>query len=202
MAKRKPYPQYRSTESSAYLFHEDRKFGRWQRIQVKFPLDTDRRSANIDWASEENRRTFRGRVPDVGIDYNNITTRPPKKYDDPSFQFVSDAKNGSNVPEGYYVTSSGLSPIDFIPFTQGAPVDDPTIVDPTFQNDKESTEFFVANNVETENRAGDKHPYISDVDPIPGRFAWELSPDYQAPTPPEVRYPKVGAFRKKFFRNS
>lgn len=202
MSKRYPRPvnKEESTDFSfADEYLEERKYGKWRRIQVGFPYSDDRAAGNIDYRSPDWHRSYRGTAPNPGADRNNLQIKDPEPLDSARYKYINPARNGSNVPEGYYGTSSGIFPIDFEPFTVGDPTDNPIMVDQEYQNSTPSGEFFVGKNVQYSNPQGETEYY-----PVqsgnPGRFNWEILPEYQAPTEPSVRYP-MGARKRRFFRN-
>lgn len=183
--------------SFADRYLEDRRTGKYWRIQIGFPWSDDRRAANIDYSDPYWHRSFRGKAPVYGPDWSDLDGGE-EDLSTAEYQFVSNARNGSNVPVGYYGTSSGISVVDFVPFTVGSPTDNPAVISGDVGNSV-SGEFLIAKNVETSNIDGDQHPYYYTVSGNPGRFNWEILPEFQNPTEPEVRFPN-GARRKKFFR--
>jgi len=191
---------YSTDFSFADWYIEDRKKGKYWRVQVNYPYVNDRRAANIDYSAESERRTWRGSAPLVPQDRDKITIRKPFSFDSSQYLFISDANAGSNIPEGYYGTSSGIFPIDFIPFSQGTPTDNPVEVDGDFDNTTTSGEFFIARNIETSQMLGivPYYPLTGDGF-LPGRFEWDISPNFKTAVFPQVRYPS-GAVRKRFFR--
>jgi len=190
--------------SFADSYIEERRTGKWRRIEVSFPLSDDRGASNIDYASEEMRRTYRGVIPNPGPDYNNLEVREPLNLASSKYRFLSPAVNGSNVPEGFYGTSSGIEPIVEPPFSEfyGLPTDNPVIVDKDFENTLTSgAEFIVAKNTAYSNPLGENDYIPNDPDSIAaGRLNWEINPNYQAPTSPNVRFP-MGARKRAFFKS-
>jgi hypothetical protein len=203
MAKRFPRPvnKQESTDFSfADEYLQERKTGQWRRIQVGFPYSDDRAAGNIDYSSEEWRRSYRGQAPNPGQDINNLQVKQPESLDSAKYRYINSAKNGSNVPPGFYGTSSGIFPIDFVPFSVGDPTDNPVMVDSTFENNVTSGEAFIAKNVEYSNPLGENSYIPVDSGSLgAGRFNWEINPDYQAPVDPQVRFP-MGARRRRFFK--
>lgn len=207
MAKRfsRPVNKEESTDFSfANSYIEERKYGKWRRIEVNFPFSDDRAAGNIDYESQDWHRSYRGHAPKLGQHYNNLQVKEMESLDAAKYRFINNAKNGSNVPEGYYATNSGISLIVEEPFSSfyGEPTDNPIEVNQEYENNTVSGEFFVGKNIRYSNPNGETeyytvNPGAEDV----GRFEWSIKPDYQAPVEPEVRFPN-GAIRKKFFRNS
>lgn len=198
MAKRAAAPEYRTNTTAVRM--QDIRFPQWERIQVNYPLIPDRSApGNIGYTDPVWRRTFRGDTPIPGLDFSNLTINPPKDLSSSQYKFISDAPNASNVPEGFYGTASGIFPIDFVPFTVGSPTDNPTTisgeVDP---NTRSPAEFIIAKNIITQDMDG--LPKYVPVNPAGvGRFNWEILPEFNNPTEPEVRFP-LGARRKHFFK--
>jgi len=193
-------PEYSSTDSSwAEAWHEDVKFSKYERIKVKFPLIDDRKAVNLDYRSEDYARSYRGDLPGDGVDYANLSTRRPLTIMDAKYRYVNNAPNISNVPQGFYATESGIFPIDFVPFTQGPPSDNPnTITDFEDVSNSPSSEFIIANNTRTESQRP-KNDYIYSYNPNVGRFEWLIKPEFDNPTEPKVRFPN-GAIRKRKFK--
>lgn len=188
------------TESTDFSFAdrylEDRKIPKYIRIKAKYPLIEDRKAANIDYSSDELRRSYRGKVPQVPIDFNNLQTSPPDNLGMSQYKFISDAPNASNVPEGYYGTSSGIFPIDFEPFSIGIPTNIPiTISEDTPSVIPTSGEFFY---VLLDTYSNIKYTVYYPVDSGSRgvMMEWIIDPNFQNPTEPSVRYPKNGAYRR------
>lgn len=189
------------TESSDFSFADrylqDRRFPKWIRIKAKFPLvEGDRRVANIDYASDELRRSYRGQVPKIPIDFNNLTTARVETLGDSKYKFVSNAPNASNVPKGFYGTSSGIYPIDFEPFSIGLPTNIPIEINEDYKPESTvSGEFFF---VLLDNYREIKQTvyYTVDSGSRGTMMEWEFDPLFQNPTEPAVRYPKNGAHRR------
>ena len=183
---------------------EDRRIPKYIRIQVKYPLTTDRKSGNVDFASQELHRTWRGKAPNVEFDPSNLSIQPTRDMYNQKYIYINPVPNVGHVPQGYRVTTSGMEPLpeDFVPF-EGDPTDNPTQVDCDFDNSTTSGagEFYYVKNVCTLNMAGDRYPYKHSYDPNVGRLSWNIVPEFDNPTEPEVRYPKQGAKRAKKFRN-
>lgn len=202
MAKRNKGGEQSTTDFSwADRYLEDRKYSRYERIRVKFPRSYSRtEEGNINWKSDDNKRSYRGYLPGDTVDYNNLSIRKPLTSLDSKYRFVNDARNGSNVPEGYYGTESGIYPIDFIPFTVGEPTDNPRIIseEESINLPGSGAEFLVARNVEADAMSPDIIYYPS-YSGMVGRFEWNISPEFNNPTEPEVRFP-VGARKKRTFR--
>ena len=205
MAKRKAAPEYRTIFCGADEYLEERRTGKFRRIEVKFPLDINRRAAgNIDYDSELNRRAWRGKNPTVGRPNDEKSIKGAYDLSDSEFIFVNDAPSTNNLPEGYIATPSGIEPLEDLPFTegeqQGYATDNPVEINADFENNVTSGEFFIGTNIETENRRGARYPYrYYQPNPVYKdiRFNWTINPEFQNPTEPEVRYPKRGAKRNK-----
>lgn len=206
MSKRYPRPvnkQEGTDFSFADEYLQERKTGQWRRIKVGFPYSDDRAAGNIDYKSQDWHRSYRGVAPNPGQDINNLQVKQPESLDSARYRYINSAKNGSNVPEGYYGTSSGISPIVEEPFSSfyGPPTDNPVTVDQDFDNTTISGELFIAKNTEYSNPQGETEYYpVNSGSLDAGRFNWTIKPEYQAPTEPEVRFP-MGARRRSFFRN-
>lgn len=191
---------YTTSDSGAFEWIEDRKVPKYERIKAKFPYVEDRKAANINYSDPNLNREYRGKAPQPGPDYNNLTVKPPRDFSSQEYMFISDATNGGNVPEGYYGTSSGIFPIDFTPFTIGLPSDTPVIIGPELDVSNVSSgtaEFFVARYALIDNMQGILKYYPSGPDT--GRFEWEILPEFDNPTEPDTRYPS-GARRKRTFK--
>lgn len=196
---------YTTTDSFAYTYLEDRRVPKYVPIKVKYPLISDRRAANIDYTDPSWHRSFGGEIPLENIDYSSLTIVPPKDFSAAEFQYVSDANNGSNVPEGFMGTSSGIVPIIDPPFTSGGQHGEvqgnPAQVDAGFENDLEGgADFYYASNIETQ-AMKDKVDVVPQYYPLnpenpDSRFRWQINSDYQAPTEPQVRYPRGAQLRK------
>lgn len=209
MAKRASSPEYRTKDTVVRM--QDIRFPKWERIQVNFPLVPDRSACGkIEYTSEIENRWSRGRTPIPGLDFEHLTINPPKDLSTSQYKFTSDAPNASNVPEGFYGTSSGIFPIDFIPFSPGSPTvdwlttDNPVTITGGEIADPESSisgaEFVIGKNIITSKMDGilDYIPANSGGLEV-GRLNWEILPGFNNPTEPEVRFP-LGARRKNFFK--
>jgi hypothetical protein len=200
MAKVKPAPEERTDFSWAENYIDDRIYGRLKRIQVNFPLINDRKAAgNIDYSSDEEKRTWRGKVPEVGRKNTEKSIKGSYSLDESQFKYVNSAPNINNIPEGYIATVSGVEPLVDEPFTagpqQGYPTDNPVEINEKFQNNVTSGEFFIGMNIETEYP---RYPYRYTTSGVTdNRMEWRISPDFDNPTEPEVRYPRQGAFKIK-----
>lgn len=191
--------------SFANEYLEERKYGKWRRIKVTYHQSYDRRAANINYESQTTHRTFRGSAPILPTSRDELTTQKPKNLNNPEYQFVSDAKDGTNIPEGYYGTVSGIEPIVVKPFTipyYGYTTDNPTQVDCNYQNNTPQVEFMYGKNIETEYGYYPRYPFKNSYDESVGKFEWWTSEEFDNPTEPELRYPKRGSKRRKFFSNS
>lgn len=191
----------RTDFSWAERYLEDRRIPKYERIRTKFPRSYSRtEEGNIDWYSEDYKRSFRGHLPGDTVDYENLSIRKPLTSMDAKYRFVNDAKNGSNVPEGFYGTESGIFPIDFIPFTVGEPTDHPRIVSSgeSMNLPNSGVEFLIGLNTDVDNMKGIT-PYYPSYSGEVGRFEWEILPEFQSPTYPDVRFP-LGARKKRTFR--
>lgn len=187
--------------SWADRYLEDRKFPKYERIQTKFPRSYSRtEEGNIDWYAEDYKRSFRGYIPGETVNYEDLSIRRPLTAMDGKYRFVNDAKNGSNVPEGYYGTESGIFPIDFVPFTVGEPSDNPRTIttDEDINMPGSGVEFIVALNPESDRMIPENKYYPSYSGNV-GRFEWQILPEFDNPTEPQVRYP-LGARKKRTFR--
>jgi len=192
------------TESTDFSFAddfiEDRRYYRWRRLQVKFPFIEDRSACgNIDFASEEQNRSFRGKVPHIPTDFSNLKTTRPETLADSKYKFRSDAPNASNVPEGYYGTSSGIFPIDFVPFSIGEPTNRPVTINYDYTpTTATSGEFFYVMQDNARDQIETKY-YPMDSGSLGTMMEWKIDPKFDNPTEPNVRYPK-GAFKKPYFK--
>ena len=204
--RRKPAPEETTNFSWAEAYIDDLKRGKYVRIQVGFPFVTGNRKAggNVDYTNPRLNRSTRGRVPTEDLDLNNLSISKPRPLTSSEFLFINDANNGSNVPEGYYATSSGIFPIDFTPFSEndpaGPPTDKPTVIKNLDTKGEGSGEFFIAKNIRLANMLGITEYYpVNPGGPV-GMFNWEIIGEYQTPVYPQLRYPR-GAKRKAFFKN-
>lgn len=216
MAKREKAEEYHTEYSGADRYIDGLIHPRWERRRVRFPWDYNRKFGNVQYTSEEEYRTYHGEAPFNYWPNDNIQVRRPRTHAAAENLFINNAVEGSTlIPKGYYGTPSGLYPITPDLFF-GPTKDHPTIVtytDPTISG----KEFFVARDTET-TYSGEliyfspqegaaffidtptgvnitTNPY----DPSVGRFEWTISPDYQAPVYPDIRYPN-GARRRNFFK--
>lgn len=186
--------------SFAERYIEERKYGKYVPIKVNFPYIDDRKAANIDFAAEENRRSFRGRPLLVQDPLSKLTVKGYKDLSSSEFLFINKARNGSNVPQGFVGTSSGIEPLTYVPFTQGPPSSTVVEVNQEFDNSLESGDIFVAKNLEKLEESASYIPVDSGAYGV-GRFNWNINPDFDNPTFPNLRFP-LGARKKTFFRNS
>lgn len=195
-------PKEPKTESTDFTFAdryiEDRKHYKWWRIRVKFPLIDDRNAiSRIPFESEELRRSFRGKVPNVPIDYSNLTTRKPETLADSKYKFTSDAANINNVPQGYYGTTSGIYPIDFEPFTIGEVLNKGIVINQDYIPDLTYSggEFYFIL-IDNFNKIKETEYYPIDPDSQGVMMNWQIKPEFDNPTYPKTRYPR-GAFKRK-----
>lgn len=203
MARRLNFKTEKTDFSFAENYIEDRRVPRYVPVRAKFPLGDDRRAGNVDYTSELAHREFGRYKLSESVDYENLQVQPPKDYSLPRHQFVNTAPHSSNVPEGYYGTESGIYPIDFVPFTQGLPTDNPvTITELEDVATATGAEFLILDNTRASNTSENfvETPYYPLGDPKTGRFEWTISPEYQAPVSPEVRFPNGARKNRKFFR--
>lgn len=186
---------YSTDFSFAESYIEDLRFPKYVPIKVKFPLSDDRKAANINYLDDYWRRSFRGKIPFEYHSYTNLKKQPPKNFSSAENLFINKAPNTKNVPEGYYATSSGNFPIDFIPFQDGEPIDYPAYVD----GETESTlsgQFILLKNLPYK---GINDTYRYSYNPSIGRFFWDIKPEFQNPIEPELRFPN-GAIKRKDFK--
>lgn len=205
MAKRRASSKTTTDFSFADSYLEDRKYGRWERVEVKFPLIPDRRPdlVNIQFSDEEFHRTWRGEVPTVGISLGEEDIiSGPISLDSGEYQFRYVNPNQKNTPSDYIATLSGVEPLINPPGTvddqQGGPTNNPLVINKEFSNDSNSAEFIVAKNIVTDNMRGERYPYRvydESVGSREYRLSWATSPSYDTPTYPRVRYPNKGAYR-------
>lgn len=198
----KYYPTYKSEDRTDFSFAdrylEERRTGKYVRIQVKYPLIEDRKASNIDYYSEENRRQFRGTSIKYGHDWNNLSINKSPDLSETRYQFINQVTNESHIPQGYVATESGVEPLTYEPFTNGDPIGNLVVVSGDFSNTLVSgAGGFVAKSINTENMRGERYPYNAETDC--GRFNWETSPKFDNPTEPSMRFPN-GAIKKKFFK--
>ena len=195
-----PGPVDRTDFTFADRYIEDRKLPKYERIKAKFPLVEDRKAiSRIPFESDELRRSYRGKVPLVPIDYNNLSINPPDNLAQSKYLFHSDAPNASNVPEGYYGTSSGIYPIDFIPFSVGEPTEKGVTINLDYVPTQSiSGEFYF---ILYDNRQVIKETqyYPNDSNSLGVMMEWKINPNFSNPTEPELRYPR-GAFKKPYFK--
>lgn len=187
----------RTDFSFADRYLEDRRKYKYWRIQVNYPFVPERSApGNIDFESEELRRSYREKIPHESIDMNNLTTSRTPTLKDMKYRFISDAPNASNIPEGYYGTSSGIYPIDFIPFSIGDPTNIPITINYDYKPvTTTSGEFYfvlVDNYKEIINTV-----YYPLDQPSQGvMMEWQIQPSFDNPTEPTLRFPR-GALRRK-----
>lgn len=201
MAKKIINDIYTTDFSFAERYIEDRRFPKWERVKVKFPLVEERDAPNwsMDYQDQYWHRSFRGKAPiPEYYAYDKLNTSELSDLSSSEYKFKSDANNGSNVPVGYYATSSGIYPIDFIPFTKGEPSDHPTYIseEDTVNSITSGVEFIVGKNIKTPTMITGSYPYRYLAGSNIGRFEWNINPNYETPTWPETRFPN-GATRKK-----
>jgi len=205
MAKRKAAPETTTDFSWANEYLEERRTGKLRRIQVKFPLSTDRKEGgNIPYADQALHREWRGKAPLVGRPNDEKSIKGAYSLDDAEFIHINDAPNINNVPDGYIATPSGIEPLADLPFTegeqQGYATNPPVEINSEFANDSGSGIYYIGMNINTENMRGERYPYRyytqnPAADDI--RMSWRLSNGFDNPTAPALRYPKKGAVRLK-----
>jgi hypothetical protein len=183
--------------SFADNYIEDMRVPKWWRIKVKYPYVEDRNAiSRIPFESEELRRSFRGKVPQVPPDYSNLTTKKPETLADSKYLFRSSATNKSNVPPGYYGTTSGIFPIDFEPFTVGEPLNKGVIVNYDYSPETvySGGEFYF---VMIDNYHEINKPLYIPVHPdsLGVMPQWKFKPEFENPTYPKLRYPR-GAIKR------
>jgi hypothetical protein len=196
-------PSEPKTTSSDFAFADrylqDRRFPKWELMRPNFPFIPNRRAANIDFPSEEWRRTYRGVVPFDYYAYDQLKIIRPRNWMSTKYIFVNKVPIGNHIPQGYYGTSSGISPIDFMPFTVGSTSDNPTVISGILADqDHQYSEFIIAKN--TAFSGWTYYPkFIESYDHSIGKFEWKIKPSYQAPIWPQQRFPN-GAVRYKYFK--
>jgi hypothetical protein len=207
MAKSSKQLKQETTDFSwANLYIEDMRHPKYVRIQVAYPFkEKDRKAGgNVDYLDPRLRRSTRGRVPRADLDMNNLTVAPTPLLNSSKYLFINNANNGINVPDGYYATSSGIAPIDFIPFskddpTRGPPIGNPGVISDFKTQVNPPVEYFIGKNIRTLNMMNTTPYYPASPEVTSGLLEWEIKGEYSSPVYPQLRYPR-GAKRKDFFK--
>lgn len=207
MAKRPKQPQTTTDRSWANRYIDDVKKGRAKRVQVRYPLSSDRRSAgNIPFEAEYLHRTYGGQVPTVGRD---LDKKDPQKgalrLDEQQFQWTSSNPNRKKIGRNEIGTPTGVEELVDPPFTpgpqQGYPSDNPIEVNNNYEPTHGSAEFVVLGSLAQSEVLKQKYRYKYPIDPNKqvknNRLNWGITADYQTPTSPQTRFPRKGAYRRK-----
>jgi len=200
-------PQGETFDRTDFAFADrylpERRIPRYERIRVKFPFIEDRSALfRIPFESDELHRSWRGEIPKIPIDFNHLTIIPPFNLARTQYLFHSTAQNVNNVPQGYYGTSSGIFPVDFVPFSIGEPTEKAVIINLDYNADSTiSGEFyFILHDNRQKIRESLYYPqgyYPNDPASLGVMMEWQISPDFQMPVSPQLRYPNQGAFKRK-----
>ena len=189
--------------SFADAYIDDLRKPKYVYIRTKFPLIEDRGFNNIDYTSEELRRSWRAQPHRQQDPMDKLTFRGYQDLSWAEYKFFSNVADGNHIPANYLGTISGIEPWpeNYVPFQYGPARDADSIfvvsgkTDPVHSG---GAAFFIERNIDRQVKLFE---YTPTYDAKVGRFYWLTEPEYETPTQPEVRYPG-GVRRRKFFKYS
>lgn len=207
MAKRPVRQETTTKRSWAERYIDQVKQGRFDRVNTKYPLISDRRAAgNIPFTDKTLHRTWGGEVPEVGRPNDaKEETKGAFRLNEQRFQWVSKNPNKKKIDRFEIGVPDGIEPLVDAPFTPGAqqgyPTDNPVKITDNYTPTHGEAEFVIGGSISQSEYLKTRYQYKYPVDPnrnaLDNRIYWEISPNYQTPTHPEIRYPQKGALRRK-----